>query len=71
MSGLLYKFYTNERIFFKLDSNVYLNLAMCRTTHLTLVPAFARTLVGVNLVLVGYIYTAQYGKWDFFISGVS
>jgi len=46
MSGLFYKFYTNVRIFFKLDSNVYPNWAMCRT-HLTLVPALLRTLVGV------------------------
>jgi len=45
MSGPLYKFYTNERIFFKLDSNVYLNWTMCRT-HLTLVPTLSRTLVG-------------------------
>jgi len=31
MSGPLYKFYTNERIFFKLESNVHPNWAMCRT----------------------------------------
>jgi len=43
---LLYKFYTNWRIFFKLDSNVHPNWAMCRT-YLTLVPALTRTLVGV------------------------
>jgi len=46
MSGPLYKFYTNGRIFFKLDSNGHPNLARCRT-HLTLVPALSRTLVGV------------------------
>ena len=46
MSGPLYKFYTDGRIFFKLDSNVYPNWAMCRT-HLTFVPALSRTLVGV------------------------
>ena len=45
MSGPLYKFYTKGRIFFKLDSNVRLNWAMCRTL-LTLVPALSRTLVG-------------------------
>ena len=46
MSGQLYKFYTNRRTFFKLDSNVHPNWAMCKT-HLTLVPALSRTLVGV------------------------
>jgi hypothetical protein len=34
----LYKLDTNGRIFFKLDSNVHPNWAMCRT-HLTLMPA--------------------------------
>ena len=43
LSGPLYKFYTKGRIFFKLDSNVHPNRAMCRT-HLTLVPALSRTL---------------------------
>jgi len=38
MSGLLYKFYTNGRNFFKLYSNVHPNWAMC-ITHLTLVSA--------------------------------
>jgi len=37
---------TNGRMFFKLDSNVHPNWAMCRT-HLTLVPALALTFVGV------------------------
>jgi len=46
MSGPLYKFYTSGRIFFKLDSNVHPNWAMCRS-HLTLVPAMSRTLVRV------------------------
>ena len=42
------------------------------TTHLTLVPALSKDIGGdMNLVLVGYIYTAQYGKWNFFISGAS
>jgi len=45
MSGPLYKFYTNGRIFFKLDSNLHPNWAMCRT-YLTLVPALSRSLVG-------------------------
>jgi len=57
MSGPLHKFFTNGRIFFKLDSNVYPNWAMCRT-HLTLVPALSRTLVGYEshsaIVLVCY-----------------
>ena len=41
----LYKSYTNGGIFFKLDSNVHPNWTMCRT-HLTLVPALSRPLVG-------------------------
>jgi len=41
MSGPLYKFYTNGRNFFKLDSNVHPNWVMCRT-HLTLVSALSR-----------------------------
>jgi len=45
MSGPLYKSYTKGKIFFKLDSNVHPNWAMCRT-HLTLVPGLSRTLVG-------------------------
>jgi len=52
-SGPLYKVYTNVRIFFKRDSNVQPNCAMCRTHH-TLVPALSRTLVGVCIAfLVG------------------
>ena len=45
MSVPLCKFYTNGWIFFKLYSNFHPNGAMCKT-HLTLLPALSRTLVG-------------------------
>ena len=76
MSGPLYKFYTNGGIFFKLDSNVHPNWAMCRT-HFTLVPALSRTLVVVRiafsessslkLLFIYWIYV-QYSPSHFMLS---